>query len=122
MNELTSFIGKQTDPYRIALTNIMEELSKHISVPEGTNLVSFVVSWKLPRTFFGDTKKRTANFDHIWAYDGFLAKLQAEDALGLWSDIAANVRGRHKSAWRIFFCQMVLNHLMTTPPTEKLAA
>jgi hypothetical protein len=100
----------------------MEELGKNISVPEGQNLVSFVVSWRLPENFFGDTKKKTLNWDHLEAYEGFQAKLEAQDACGLWNDIASNVRGRHKSAWRIFFCQMVLHYLMTTAQTEKLAA
>lgn len=122
MNELTSLIGKQTDPYRIALTDIMEELSKNISVPEEKNLVSVVMSWRLPENFFGNGKKKTFNFEHAEAYEGFQTKLEAKDALGLWSDIAANVRGRYKSAWRITFYRMILHYLMTTASTEKLAA
>lgn len=122
MNELTSFIGDQNEPYRRALTDIMVNLSKNIAVPEGKNLVSFVVSLRLPETFFGDGRKKTLNFDHLEAYDGFQAKLEAKDVSGLWGDIATNVRGRYKSAWRITFCRMILHYLMTTAPTEKLAA
>lgn len=107
---LVDFVEDTSSELRKALVSMLRDLEAAIAVPEGQKPYLYVLSWKLPKNFFGEGT--TLNFDRVDIYDGFQEKLKNHDIAGLWGDIARNVKGRHKAVWRIIFCHLIFDELV----------
>ncbi|NKL09971.1 hypothetical protein GFL39_34850 [Rhizobium leguminosarum bv. viciae] len=100
----------------------MRELEGAIVVPEGQKPYLYFLSWKMPDNFFG--VEATLNFERVDIYDRFQEKLNGLDIVGLWGDITRNVKGRHKSVWRMIFCRLIFGALVNGSSTaeQRMAA
>lgn len=109
-SSLVDFVEDKASEPRKGLVSMLRDLEAAIAVPEGQKPYLYVLSWKLPKNFFGEGT--ILNFDRVDVYDGFHEKLKNHDIAGLRGDIARIVRGRHKSVWRIIFCHLIFDELV----------
>ncbi|MBY5446589.1 hypothetical protein HFO93_24565 [Rhizobium leguminosarum] len=119
---MVDFVPQASIGQRRELVNIMRELEGAIVVPEGQKPYLYFLSWKMPDNFFG--VEATLNFERVDIYDRFQEKLNGLDIVGLWGDIARNVKGRHKSVWRMIFCRLIFGALVNGSSTaeQRMAA